>query len=265
MGALNVTPESFSDGGYYVDAELAVQRAKVMLNAGADIIDIGGESTRPGAEPIDGETERARVLPIIKAVASRLSCLISIDTYRAQTAQEAIKAGAHIVNDVWGLQREPDIANVAANTGAGLVIMHSGRDRETLPDVIEDQNHFLQTSLSMAQDAGVGKEQIVLDPGFGFAKDEPHNIELLARFSQLETLGRPLLVGTSRKRFIGSVTGHDNPLDRDVGTAATGVVCRLAGASIFRVHNVAIQKDALSIADRVFAAKQTAPSVETEQ
>lgn len=250
MGILNVTPDSFSDGGLNMALDAALAAADAMVGEGADIIDVGGESTRPGAEAVDAATEQARVLPVVEALAARGDTLISVDTYREETARRAIAAGAHIVNDVWGLQREPGIAKVAAETGGGLVIMHTGRERERDPDVVVDQLAFLGRSLEIASAAGVDPRQIVLDPGFGFAKDPDENVTLMARLPELERLGYPLLVGTSRKRFIGALTGRE-AFDRDAGTAATSVALRLAGADIFRVHNVAINKDALAIADAI--------------
>lgn len=254
MGILNVTPDSFSDGGQFASVDDAVARAVSMREEGAAILDIGGESTRPGADPVDAETEQGRVLPVIEALHAREpEAVISIDTYRAETAAKAVDAGAHIVNDVWGLQREPDIARVAADTGAGLCIMHTGRERKKLADVIEDQRTFFAKSLEIAAAAGVDDGQIMLDPGFGFAKDPDENFALMARFEALHELGFPLLVGTSRKRFIGHATGRDSA-DRDAGTAAATALLRAAGASVFRVHEVAINKDALAIADAMVAA-----------
>jgi dihydropteroate synthase len=250
MGILNVTPDSFSDGGRFDRPDAAVAQAKRMMEEGADIIDIGGESTRPGAEPVSAEEEQRRILPVIEQVAAMHGAIVSVDTYRAETARLAIGAGAHIVNDVWGLMKDNAIADLAASTGAGLVIMHTGREREKLPDVIEDQRAFLANSLKIAERAGVKESQIVLDPGFGFAKDADENLALMARFEELESLGFPQLVGTSRKRFIGSVTGRDGD-ERDIGTAATSVVLRMKGAAIFRVHNVAMNRAALDMADAV--------------
>ncbi|WP_442578837.1 dihydropteroate synthase [Mesorhizobium sp. ASY16-5R] len=247
MGILNVTPDSFSDGGEFDRPERAIAQARKMVEEGADIIDVGGESTRPNATPVSAADEQARILPVIAAVAGQ-GCLISVDTYRAGTARLAVAAGAHIVNDVHGLQREPDIAKVAADTGAGLVIMHTGRDREKLPDVIEDQFFFLRRSLEIAAAAGIPDDRIVLDPGFGFAKDYEENLQVMARFSELKTLGFPLLVGTSRKRMIRHVAGADR-LAQDTGTVATSVILRMKGALIFRVHNVAMNRDALAFAD----------------
>lgn len=254
MGVLNVTPDSFSDGGRYARVEAALARARRMADEGAAIVDVGGESTRPGGAGIDAAEEQRRILPVIEALSAENAVLISVDTYRAETARLAVAAGAHIVNDVWGLQREPDIARVAAGTGAGLVIMHTGRGREKLADPVADQKAFLSASLAIARAAGVGEDGIVLDPGFGFAKETAEeNLALMARFAELFALGRPLLVGTSRKRFVGAVTGREVPDARDAGTAATSVVLRLQGAAAFRVHDVAMNADALAVADAMIA------------
>jgi dihydropteroate synthase len=258
MGVLNITPDSFSDGGNFIDPGNAVARARQMAAEGASIIDIGGESTRPGAAPVSADEEQARVLPVIAALARNADMLISIDTYRAATARLAIAAGAHIVNDVWGLQRDPGMARVAAETGAGLVIMHTGRDRPKLSDPIEDQFTFLRASLEIAASAGVGRDQIVLDPGFGFAKETTEeNLALMSRFEELHALGFPLLAGTSRKRFIGGITGRD-AADRAAGTAATSVILRQRGAALFRVHDVAINRDALAVTDAMLTLDNAA-------
>ncbi|MFD1197163.1 dihydropteroate synthase [Brucella gallinifaecis] len=255
MGILNVTPDSFSDGGHHLDLDKALIAAKKMLEEGATIIDVGGESTRPGAVNIDAETEAARVIPVIHALAQEFDCAISIDTYRASTARLAVEAGAHIVNDVWGLQKEPEIAQVAKDTGAGLVIMHTSRERDRNRDVIADQFAFLDKSLEIAGRAGIAASHITLDPGFGFGKDADEDISLMARLEELQNFGYPLLVGTSRKRFIGAITGQADPLMRDAGTAATSIALRLAGADIFRVHNVAFNKDALAVADAILQSR----------
>lgn len=256
MGILNVTPDSFSDGGLHESADAAVAQAKRMLEEGAAIIDVGGESTRPNAEPVTALEEQRRVIPVIEALATVPDILISVDTYREETARLAVRAGAHIVNDVWGLQREPGIAKVAAGTGAGLCIMHTGRGRELLEDPIEDQRVFLRRSLEIARAAGIADESIVLDPGFGFAKEETiDNVVLMVRFRELAELGFPLMAGASRKRFLGNITGRMAP-DRDVATAASSALLRMAGAGIFRVHNVAFNRDALAVADAMLAAKR---------
>jgi dihydropteroate synthase len=253
MGILNVTPDSFADGGRYFTPESALTQAERMRGEGAAIIDVGGESTRPGARPITAKEEQDRILPIIEALVSD-GAIVSVDTYRAETARLAVAKGAHIVNDVWGAQREPDIARVAAETGAGLILMHTGRERKKEPDVIADQFAFLEKSIAIARAAGVADASIVLDPGFGFAKETAaDNLELMARFEELHTLGFPLAVGTSRKRFVGAVTGRAGVDDRDVGTAATSVILRMKGAVLFRVHNVAINVDALKMADAMLA------------
>lgn len=254
MGILNVTPDSFSDGGAHQNIDAALQSARAMLDDGAVIIDVGGESTRPDAAIVSASQEQDRVLPVIEALVRETGCLISVDTYRAQTAELAVQAGAHIVNDVWGLQKEPDIAKLAARTRAGLVIMHTGRERDVLTNVIEDQFLFLQRSLEIAKNAGVSTEQIMLDPGFGFAKDTEDNLQLIARFQELRSFDLPWLVGTSRKRFTGAVSGQEKADQRDAATAATSVILRLNGADIFRVHNVAFNRDALAMTDAVLNA-----------
>jgi dihydropteroate synthase len=248
MGILNVTPDSFSDGCQHADARGAVEAALAMIGEGADIIDIGGESTRPGAASVSALEEQRRIMPVIEALGGREDVLISVDTFRAETARLALSAGAHLINDVWGLQREPEMAKVAAEAGAGVAIMHTGRDRDRLPDLVEDQFHWFAASLEIARKNGITDDQIMLDPGFGFAKDTSENLELMARFAELHALDLPLLAGTSRKRFIGGLTGRE-AADRDVGTVATSVALRLAGAAMFRVHNVGFNKDGLAVAD----------------
>ena len=255
MGILNVTPDSFSDGGHHSEFETALAAAGKMIEDGATLIDVGGESTRPGAESVDAITEQGRVVPVIKALTERFGCIISVDTYRASTARAAVEAGAHIVNDVWGLQREPAIADVARETGAGLVIMHTTREREIDPDVIEDRAVFLNKSLEIAAAAGIDRSRIILDPGFGFGKTVEDDVVLMARMEELQRFGYPWLVGTSRKRFVGTITGETDPLKRDIATSATSVALRLAGADIFRVHNVAFNRDALAVADAILQSR----------
>jgi dihydropteroate synthase len=257
MAIINVTPDSFSDGGRHLQVEAAVRHALSCVEAGASILDIGGESTRPGAEPVDPREEQARVLPVIEALSRQTDALMSVDTYRAETARLAMAAGAHIVNDVYGLRHDADMARVVAETGAGLVMMHTGRGREAdkRPDVVDDQLWFFENALSTAAEAGIAKDRIVLDPGFGFAKNREEDFALMARFAELRVLDLPFLIGTSRKRFIGAATGRELAADRDVGTAATTALLRRAGASIFRVHDVATNRDALRIADAVLAAE----------
>lgn len=258
MGILNVTPDSFTDGGRFATRQEALDHAARMVREGAAIVDVGGESTRPGAAPVSAAEEQDRVLPVIEALVRQGEALISVDTWRASTARLAVNAGAHIINDIWGLQRDPDMARAVAETGAGVVAMHNSRERKVASDVIEDQYGFLRRSLAVARDAGIPAERIVLDPGFGFGKERPEiNLELMARFEELRGLHRPLLVGVSRKRFIGHLTGRDGA-GRDVGTAAAGVCLRLKGACVFRVHDVAINADALKVADAMLALGRAA-------
>lgn len=255
MGIVNVTPDSFSDGGLFDTADAAIAAALDLEREGAAIVDIGGESTRPGAREIDARTEQARIMPVIEAVSQRSDVLISVDTYRAQTARMAFEAGAHIINDVWGLQKDSDIAATAAELGAGVCIMHTGRERRKETDVIADQRAFLSRSVELALGAGLPEDAIILDPGFGFAKDKDENVELMARFAELHDLGFPLIAGTSRKRFVGAVSGREMH-ERDVATAATTVLLRMEGAGLFRVHDVAKSKDALAMADAALAVKR---------
>ncbi|MEX0409143.1 dihydropteroate synthase [Aquibium sp. LZ166] len=254
MGILNVTPDSFSDGGRFLSASQAIEQAIAMSVQGAAIIDVGGESTRPGSAAVGSTEEQDRILPVIEALAARGDVLISIDTYRAESARVALNAGAHIVNDVWGLQRDLDLASICQAAGAGVVLMHNSRERRLELDPVADQHVFLDRSLNLAKDAGIEPDRIVLDPGFGFGKEKPElNFELMRRFEELHAFGFPLLAGTSRKRFIGHATGRE-AADRDAGTAATSAILRLKGAAIFRVHDVAMNIDALRVADAMLAA-----------
>lgn len=253
MGILNVTPDSFSDGGHFSDIDAALKQAESMIEEGAHIIDVGGESTKPNSTAVSADIEQRRVLPVIEALSNRFDTLISIDTYRAETAELGLRAGAHIVNDVWGLQREKEIAKVVARHRAGVCIMHTGRDRDKADDVIDDQRSWFKTSLDIARNACISSQAIVVDPGFGFAKDVNENLNLMLRFSELNALGYPLLAGTSRKRFIGAMvdrgSGEINMRSRDIGTSTTSALLRLQGAAIFRVHDVGINRNALDIVD----------------
>ncbi|RLQ87698.1 dihydropteroate synthase [Notoacmeibacter ruber] len=250
MGILNATPDSFSDGGRFSHLDAALEHAAAMAADGAAIIDIGGESTRPDADPVDAAEEQARIIPVIEALAKRPELILSVDTWRAETARLAIRAGAHIVNDVHGLQRDADMARVVAETGSGLVAMHTGRGRERLSDPFVDQRLFLGETLRLARRWGVAEDRIVLDPGFGFAKTPAENLALLSGFSRLHEFGFPMLVGTSRKRFLGRITGKDAER-RDAATLASHVMLRQAGAAIFRVHDVASHVDGLAVCDAV--------------
>jgi dihydropteroate synthase len=257
MAIVNVTPDSFSDGGRYDDVDRAVAHGLACVAEGAAILDIGGESTRPGAAPVSAAEEQDRVLPVIEKLRGETDALISIDTYRADTAKLAVEAGAHIVNDVWGLRHDPDMAGVVAQTGAGVCIMYTARGRDDHhPDIIADEMAFLMRSIASAKAAGVAEEAMMLDPGFGFVISQTDDIDLMARLAELHDLGFPLLVGTSRKRFVGAIASRDVAAERDFATAATTAMLRLAGASIFRVHNVAGNLDALKMADAVLESRR---------
>lgn len=254
MGILNITPDSFSDGRKNLSKQAALSTAIEMIAQNATILDVGGESTRPGAQAVDATDEQARILPVIRLLAEKTEVIISVDTYRASTAEIGLKAGAHIINDIWGLQKDKDMAKVAADYGAGVCIMHNGRERPRPDDLIKDQLDWFSRSIDIAASAGIAENKIMLDPGFGFAKDQEQNLELMARFSELLDLGFPLMVGTSRKRFIGAMTSKDVDA-RDVGTAATSVYLRMLGADVFRVHDVDINSDALAVIDAIGVQK----------
>ena len=236
MGIINVTPDSFSGDGLGSDISAIVDQALRFQEEGADFLDVGAESTRPGSERITAEEELARLIPALEAIAPRVSLPISVDTYKSQVARRAIEAGAVIINDVWGLQADPEVAEVAATTGAPLSLMHNHQDRryrDLLPDVLIS----LSQSEELARRTGVPKENIILDPGIGFGKTADHNLEILNRLGEFKGLGYPLLVGTSRKSTIGLVLGlpEDQRLE---GTAATVALSIAGGADIVRVHDV---------------------------
>ncbi len=237
MGILNVTPDSFSDGGRYLDVEAAVRRAHEMVEEGADIIDVGGESTRPGASPVPDEEEKARVLPVIEALAATLPVPVSVDTYKASVARAALAAGATIVNDVWGLQHDRDMAAAVAGAGAAVVVMHNRPAPDYTGDLIAEIKAFLRESAARARAAGVTDDRIIVDPGFGFGKTPEHNLEVTARLAELRGLGYPVLLGPSRKSTIGKVL--DLPVgERLEGTAAVVALAAAQGADIVRVHDV---------------------------
>lgn len=236
MGILNITPDSFSDGGRHHAPEAAVAGAMQMKKDGADILDIGGESTRPGHEPVTDAEEMKRVLPAIKAISQEVSLPISIDTYKASTAQAAIEAGAHIINDIWGARKDPEIASVAAEQRVPIILMHN-RDNRNYTCFIDDVLRDLDESITIAKRAGVEDQNIVLDPGIGFAKDFHENMMMMRNLHRLVDLGYPVLLGTSRKRMIGHVL--DLPVDeRMEGTGATVCFGIEQGCQIMRVHDV---------------------------
>lgn len=251
MGVLNVTPNSFSDGGLYDATDAAVARALEIEAQGAAILDIGGESTHPKAAPTNGDDEKGRVLPVITALQSRLSIPVSIDTYRADTARSALQAGAKIVNDIWGLQRDPLMPDVVAEHGAGICIMHNRHEVDPTLDIMTDMLRFFDRSLQLARKVGIADGAIVLDPGIGFGKTFDQNLVCLHNLARLSTYQLPLLVGASRKGFIGAITGKSVPSDRLEGSIAAHVAAVLNGASIIRAHDIAEHRDALAVASAV--------------
>jgi len=266
MGVVNVTPDSFSDGGMYLDADAAIAHGKELVRDGADILDVGGESTRPGAEPVSADEERARIEPVVRALAAA-GHAVSIDTSKLAVATAALDSGASIVNDVTALRGDPDIGPLCAERGAGLVLMHMQGDPRTMQeapaydDVVDDVKAFLAERLGVAVGAGVVEERVWLDPGIGFGKTLEHNLELLRRLGELRELGRPLVVGTSRKSFIGKLDGSEVD-ERTGGTIASSVLAAAEGAAVLRVHDVAELADALKVADAILDAPTT-PAAET--
>ena len=263
MGILNVTPDSFADGGRFRDAAHAVDVALALIDAGADLLDIGGESTRPGATPVPAEDERARVLPVIAALARQATVPISIDTYKADVAAAALDAGAVIVNDVSGLAGDPQMGAVVAARRAAFVLMHNRGRSDTMyaraeyGEVVQEVGAELEAGVALAEAAGVPRDRIVLDPGIGFAKRAGDSIRLLARLDDavFVALDRPLLVGPSRKSFLRVGLGDRPPGDREWGTAAAVTACILAGAHIVRVHGVEAMTQVARVADSILAAR----------
>lgn len=259
MGVLNVTPDSFSDGGQFLDPARAIEHAIAMESAGADLLDIGGESTRPGSEEVEASEELGRILPVLEGLRDRIKTPISVDTRRAAVAEVALRAGAEIINDVSGLKNDPRIAEVAAQQRVPLILMHIRGEPRTMQkagfarDVLRDVTQGLRKSVSLARKAGVAKSQIILDPGIGFGKSFAQNYELLEKLPQLAKLGYPLLVGTSRKGFLGATLARSGkpalPEDRIWGTAATVAASILNGAHIIRVHDVAEMVQVARVAD----------------
>ncbi|GAA0320608.1 dihydropteroate synthase [Bacillus carboniphilus] len=247
MGIVNVTPDSFSDGGQYNSISGAVEHAERLVAEGADILDIGGESTRPGHEPVSVQEELDRVIPVIKALSKRVSVPISIDTYKAEVAKRAIEAGATIINDIWGAKAEPEIAKVAKEFQVPIILMHNRPNRDYL-NFMEDAIKDLQDSIEMALSAGVPKGQIILDPGIGFAKDFAENIEMMQNLDRLVELGFPVLLATSRKRMIGHIL--DLPVDeRMEGTGASVCYGIQKGCQLVRVHDVKEIKRMVDVMD----------------
>jgi dihydropteroate synthase len=265
MGVLNVTPDSFSDGGKFLDPQRAVEHALAMQLDGADLLDVGAESTRPGSQPVSAEEELRRLLPVLRALRPKLKVPISADTRKSQVAEAALAAGADILNDISGLRHDPRLAEVAAKYHAPLILMHMRGEPATMQkgpfakDVVKDVLSGLRASLAKARKAGVPKSQIVLDPGIGFGKSHAQNYELLRSLPKLAQLGCPLLVGTSRKGFLGATLAHNSKSlpaeERIFGTAATVAASILQGAHIVRVHDVPEMVQVARVADRILASE----------
>ncbi|ADL13288.1 dihydropteroate synthase [Acetohalobium arabaticum] len=243
MGILNVTPDSFSDGGEYNDFDTAVERAQEMIDNGADIIDIGGESTRPGSDPLPLEEELERVIPVIEYLTPRIDVPISVDTYKSEVGRRALEAGADIINDITGFKEDPKLAEVAAEYDAPVILMHiQGRPKNmqqnpSYEDLISEILNYLQESIDVGLEAGIKREKIIVDPGIGFGKTTDHNLEIMQRLGEFKSLGQPILLGTSRKSMIGNTL--DLPVDQRVeGTGATVSIGIANGADIVRVHDV---------------------------
>jgi dihydropteroate synthase len=257
MGILNVTPDSFSDGGDFFGVELAVAQAEEMLDDGAHVIDLGGESTRPGSDPVSSDEELRRVIPVIRGIlAARPEAVISIDTYRASTAEATLDAGASIVNDITALG-DPGMATLIAERGTPVVLMHMLGEPKSMQqdpyyeDVVREVRDFLADRAERAVRAGVAEENVILDPGIGFGKTLRHNLELLNSLDAFVQIGYPVLVGASRKGFLGNITGSDDAKDRLFGTVATSIVAYERGARLFRVHDVRANREALEVAAAV--------------
>jgi dihydropteroate synthase len=260
MGVLNVTPDSFSDGGLYLEPQMAIEHGLRMAEEGADIIDVGGESSRPGSDPAPLDEELKRVIPVIEGLASRLEIPLSVDTYKSQVAERAIEAGAQMINDISGLRFDPQVPAVAARFDTPLIIMHIKGSPKTMQqnpsyeDLMGEIIAYLREGMEKAERGGVDPHQVIVDPGIGFGKRVQDNLVIINRLDELNTLGRPLLIGTSRKSFIGALLGAEVH-QRGVGTLATVAVSVLKGAHIVRVHDVAPMKQAVDMVDAIINAR----------
>jgi dihydropteroate synthase len=259
MGIVNVTPDSFSDGGLFLTPERAIEHARRLAAAGAELLDVGGESTRPGARAVNAEEELARVAPVLAGLGG-VDAKVSIDTSKTAVAEVALDAGAEIVNDVTALRQEPSLAALCAERGCVVVVMHmqgtprTMQENPTYEDVVDDVKAFLAERIEFATGEGIAEERIWVDPGIGFGKTVGHNLELLDRLGELRELGRPVVVGTSRKRFIGTLTGREVD-DRLGGTIATHVLALKAGADVLRVHDVAEAREAVLVTEAILEAR----------
>ena len=264
MGIVNVTPDSFSDGGLFLDTETAVAHGRELAAQGAEILDVGGESTRPGAEGVSAEVELARVGPVVEQLAPRDgngAAQVSIDTSKLAVAQAALDSGAEIVNDVTALRRDREIAGLCADRRATLVLMHMQGEPRTMQrdptygDVVDDVRAFLERQMELAVREGLSERRIWIDPGIGFGKTVAHNLELIRRLGELRRLGRPIVIGTSRKTFIGKLTGREVG-DRLGGTVASSVLALRAGAEVLRVHDVAELRQAVTVAEAILGRRE---------
>ena len=257
VGILNVTPDSFSDGGRFCSVAKALEQARSMAREGAALIDIGGESTRPGAPLVNEAEELDRVMPVVEALTRELDLPLSIDTSKSTVAAEAVASGVEFVNDISGLSYDPQMAGVVAASGAGLIVMHARGRPEAMQqntdyeDLVSEVVSSLQKSIRCAEQAGVALDKIAIDPGIGFGKDAAGNLELLRQTATLAELGKPIMLGTSRKSFIGQILDQPNPVDRSVGTMATLALGYAGGARIFRVHDVAASRQTVMMAQAV--------------
>lgn len=250
MGILNLTPDSFSDGGDYVSIDRAINHAKEMIRDGADIIDIGGESSRPGHVRISAEEELRRVIPVIKRLREETDAILSLDTIRAEVAEEAAKNGIHIINDIWGFQEDKGLASVAAKYGTAVVLMHNQNGCEYKGDIIEEISRSLMESVRIAHESGVRDDLIILDPGIGFGKTSEQNMIVMSRLEEIKSLGYPVLLAASRKTWIGKILDVP-PKDREEGTIASTVLGIVQGMDILRVHNVLVNVRAAKVTDAV--------------
>ncbi|WP_352169500.1 dihydropteroate synthase [Proteiniborus sp. MB09-C3] len=250
MGILNVTPDSFSDGGDFVSIDNAIARAKEMLEQGADIIDIGGESSRPGHTNISSEEEMKRVIPVIKRLSKETKAIISLDTIRSEVAEEGIKNGVHIINDIWGLQRDSDMVKIAAKYNTPVIVMHNQNGTEYKGDMIDEIKRFLKESIRIALESGLQEDRIILDPGIGFGKTSEQNMALMSRLREIRDLGYPVLLGTSRKSMIGKILDLP-PKERVEGTLTTTVIGIMQGIDIVRVHDVKENLRAARVTDAI--------------
>ena len=251
MGILNVTPDSFSDGGDFTNVEIALKHAKDMVDEGADIIDLGGESTRPGHTFVSAQEEIKRIVPVISRLKEEINVPISVDTYKSEVAKEALELGVDMINDVWGLTYDEDMAEVIGKYDASVCIMHNQEGSEYDKDIMESIKEFLQKSIDKALKAGIKKEKIILDPGIGFGKTFEQNLEVLRRLDELKDLGYPVLLGTSRKSVLGNIV-NVKPKDRVDATVATTVLGIRDGVDIVRVHDVKENLQAAMIADKLY-------------